>query len=686
LGLPDDLTSVLKQAMELFEMVEKADALDDPSYIDQPSISPHDQNARHRDWTALIELLRDSWQATLRVDREAARRIVERWRILPYPVFRRMSFFAMTESDLYSPSESLAYLLERDGWWLWSPRTSREKYRLLQNICTRISGDEILRLTSAVLSGLPRSMVKSDISEDQYRGISERGVWLRLAKLQNWGCKLPEAAFEALRSLSDAHPKWRLSDDDRDEFPMWMEGSDGEPPIQNEDEFLTADDAAIIAQLSAFQSGDDIVRRKWRQLIAKDPKRASQLIAAAAEAQQWPADLWEPILQGLKNAELDLAQWRRFMEAAVGAPQPLYQSAARYLAWFLQDVTSRLPPEFDVLFWTVWDRVQPFAFAEGIDDEEGLAEDPIARAINLPSGLLTEALLDRLANAKPRTPTEVSNEGWARLTGIADGITRNHTYARVILAARLAWLYHLDFPWCESHLRKYFDWGQSSEAIAVWHGFLWQASLSPELWRTIKADFMIAFSRKDQLGPFKNQIASLFGFVCVDRPDWLTPEEVQHALRATDVEGRAEIARVLFRRLQGAGDQGEAMWSSRIGPWFDFSWPKDRQFVEPASAFNLAMAATYAGEAFPAAVNTVGPFLTRYQHYSPLIDRLIETDFPERYGESALQLLEVVDTTAAWVDDAVRTLLNRVGAASPEIRNDRRFGRLDEYLRTRNLP
>jgi hypothetical protein len=202
----------------------------------------------------------------------------------------------------------------------------------------------------------------------------------------------------------------------------------------------------------------------------------------------------------------------------------------------------------------------------------------------------------------------------------------------------------------------------------------------------MKTDFMIAFSRKAQLGPFKNQIASLFGFVCVDRPDWLAPDETQNALRATDAEGRAEIARVLFRRLQGAGEQGEAMWSSRIGGWFDVNWPKDRQFVEPASAFNLAMAATYAGEAFPAAVNAVGPFLTRYEHYSPLIDRLLETGYPERHGESALRLLDILDTTAIWVEGTVRTLLSRLEAASPEIRNDPRYRRLDEYLRARNLP
>lgn len=28
------------------------------------------------------------------------------------------------------------------------------------------------------------------------------------------------------------------------------------------------------------------------------------------------------------------------------------------------------------------------------------------------------------------------------------------------------------------------------------------------------------------------------------------------------------------------------------GVWFELNWPKDNQFVEPASSFNLAMAAT----------------------------------------------------------------------------------------------
>jgi hypothetical protein len=127
----DDLTTLLKRALELFEMVQKADHQYDSSYSDQPSISPHEQNSGLRDWTVLVELVRDAWKQVLKTDRERARRLIERWRTIPYPVFRRLCFYAMTESDLYFPQEQLAYLLEDEGWWLWSVYVYREKCRLL---------------------------------------------------------------------------------------------------------------------------------------------------------------------------------------------------------------------------------------------------------------------------------------------------------------------------------------------------------------------------------------------------------------------------------------------------------------------------------------------------------------------------------------------------------------------------
>jgi hypothetical protein len=116
--LPDDLTDLLKRTMELFEMVQKADAKMDSSYSDQPSISPHPQNSAFRGWTQLIELLRDAWKQLVELNRNRGQSLVGRWKAIPYPIFRRLCFYAMAESDLYSPQECLEYLLENDGWWL----------------------------------------------------------------------------------------------------------------------------------------------------------------------------------------------------------------------------------------------------------------------------------------------------------------------------------------------------------------------------------------------------------------------------------------------------------------------------------------------------------------------------------------------------------------------------------------
>jgi hypothetical protein len=65
--LADDATSLLKRAMELLRLVEKADDQSDGSYSDQPSISPHSQNSGLRNWTVLIELVRDAWLELLPV-------------------------------------------------------------------------------------------------------------------------------------------------------------------------------------------------------------------------------------------------------------------------------------------------------------------------------------------------------------------------------------------------------------------------------------------------------------------------------------------------------------------------------------------------------------------------------------------------------------------------------------------
>jgi len=138
--LADDGTTLLVCAMRLFEIVEQADSRHDPSHWPFPSIFPDERNEHAAEWTVLIELSRDAWIALHNASPLQARGLVERWRSLPYPVFRRLAFFAMTTERLYTPGECFDYLLENDGYWLWSPSVSREKLRLLLAIWPTLEG------------------------------------------------------------------------------------------------------------------------------------------------------------------------------------------------------------------------------------------------------------------------------------------------------------------------------------------------------------------------------------------------------------------------------------------------------------------------------------------------------------------------------------------------------------------
>jgi hypothetical protein len=110
-AMADELTSMLKLALDLWALVQKAGPDDDPSLYHQPSILPHAQNRRFHHWTALIDLLWRAWSRIDENDCDTSRRIVGRWRSLRYPTFRRMVLAAISQSPYWTAEEKLAVLL-----------------------------------------------------------------------------------------------------------------------------------------------------------------------------------------------------------------------------------------------------------------------------------------------------------------------------------------------------------------------------------------------------------------------------------------------------------------------------------------------------------------------------------------------------------------------------------------------
>ena len=129
--LSNDLQTLLLDALSLLQELGSADERSDRSFIDLPSISPHPQNQKFRDWVALIELLRESWEAIRKMDPARATRIAEDWFDLPFPAFKRLALFAASKDDCVAPKRWVQWLTSEEGWWLWSTETHREALRLL---------------------------------------------------------------------------------------------------------------------------------------------------------------------------------------------------------------------------------------------------------------------------------------------------------------------------------------------------------------------------------------------------------------------------------------------------------------------------------------------------------------------------------------------------------------------------
>ncbi len=218
-----DATTLLRDALDLMRELEGADDRHDGSYWHQPSISEHQQNRRFHDWIALIELARDAWLAIAERFPDRARLEAERWFYFPYPLFKRLALFAASHLTVFTPEQALRFLLADDHWWLWSIETRRETLHLLVTLAPRLDTHLHDALQCAVLQGPPPAMFRDDIEPEQLQQTIDHEIWLRLAKCNAAGVHLGAEATARLDALSQQYHSWQLAQDERDEFPFWMD-------------------------------------------------------------------------------------------------------------------------------------------------------------------------------------------------------------------------------------------------------------------------------------------------------------------------------------------------------------------------------------------------------------------------------------------------------------------------------
>jgi hypothetical protein len=679
--LLDDFQQLLHDALDLMRELGEADDRSDRSYWDLPSISPHRQNKGFRDWVALIELLRDAWLAVRATDPARASRIAEDWFTMPYPTFKRLALFAASQNGCIPPEQWVDWLIIDDGWWLWSVETRRETMRLLVLQSASLMPEAQTKLESAILAGPPRHMYRADLKPEDWYSLVEHSVWLRLAKLSQGGCQLGDAALTRFNELKEAHPEWKLSNHEREEFSHWMSGT-GDPDFE---EIRQVDIAPhkreeLVEWLKQKQlppAQRPFYEDTWRETCKKHFANAGAALGDLAKEGIWPIERWKDAFYAWSDKDrLARRAWRCYAPLVQAMPNDRLEKVAHALTWWLRKVSETIDSNEDI-FMDLCRRMLVLPHEPG-----GGNEDPVTRAINHPVGHVTEALLNIWFMRKPSDNEGLPDDIKPLFTQLCDTQKEQFRHGRVLLASRLIALFRVDRSWTEPHLLQLFDWTRDPiEAKGVWEGFLWSPRLYQPLLIALKEPFLATATHYEELGEHGSQFAAFLTYAALVPLDGYKTKDFQAAIGSLPQEGLNEVARALVQALEAAGEKREEYWRNRIQPFWHDIWPKSRDLASNSIAESLALLAIAAQEEFRTALSTVIDWLRPLEYPDFVVHRVHESTLAKRFPEDVLRLLDAVIDDQPLAPRELGECLNAISRASPDLLQDRRFQRLAEYAR-----
>lgn len=668
-----EFTTCLQEVLDLRAELGDISSESDFSYIARPSISDHPQNQNFDDWTALIQLCRDAWLATATHAPTLAESELARWNLIKYPLFKRLVFHAATESPLINHTQGLKFLLQDNAYWLWSLETQRESLRLLMHLVGRLNTPQRSRLCNVIMAGPPRVMYRREIEAEDWSGIVDSEVWLRLKIWENTGSEMTGEAEQRLAEISAKFPQWRLSPDDQDQFPYRMEsGSEGS---LRKHVALPRQLEQLVDALKTRPVDDHWYEDDWEDICRTAPDKAIAAIRVLEENGTWNVDVWRVALRVLAENEVGLARIGEIGPSLLRVSKDTYRNLRHSYASLLKKLARQVPSSSHQLWFDLLDKILEYATDEVSDGE------PVDAAINNPIGQAVEALLAFWYQTEPASGAGLPVPIKLRLTRLFNPQPGEYVHGRVIMAAHLRSLYAGDPLWTTEKLLPLFNWDTNREEVReLWQGYLWTPRITAELLDAFKSPFLTTAHHYNDLGKHGSQYASLLTVVALELGPHFTESELRTAFNALPKEGLAESAVMLSRSLEGAEDRSEEYWSNRVKPLIESIWPKSHEKRSGRESRALARMCVHTQSLFPEAVDFLKPLLIKTRNFDLPVNELAKSDLAKKYPLEALSLLSaIVDENEQWPTEDLKTCLDQISSTNSDVTSDFDFRRLIEY-------
>ncbi|NBD07248.1 anti-phage defense-associated sirtuin Dsr1 [Burkholderia thailandensis] len=670
----------LRDVLDLMREIGQANERSDPSMWDMPSIIAHWQNRHYKDWTLLIELVRDSWSAIFQSNPERAHDLMNTLRQMPYPTFMRLALNAAREEGDKSTGAWVKWLLEDDAWWLWSTETQRETMRLLATSSKWLTLDSAERLQQAILTGPPRRMFREDVDDARWEDIVERMQWLRLAKFKAGGGALVAGTTERLAGLETKHPQWHIgSDFEREEFAHWMSGT-GDPDyhFQPQIDLAPRRRSALTTWLQKEPERALFREDDWRELCRTNSRVAIASLLELATRDVWPRERWSEALSTWSNDGFVRRSWSRLANCVLSMPDDVFREVVSATAWWLHEVGKQLDVH-QATFISICERVLRLPTDDFPD-----TDDAVMRSMSNPLGQVTQALLNwwfseplKDNQGLPRTIASI-------FTRLCDPAVHRFRHGRTLLASNVVALYRVDRLWTQTNLLPLFDWRKSDrEAYATWMGYLWAPRLHKDLLVELKTPFLDSAQQYMRFGDARVNYASMLTLAALDTTDIFSRAELQKAVRALPDDGLVASAHAVHSALKGANARQSEYWALAVQPYFASIWPKTMASMDARLPEIFARIAVAADREFPDALDTVKSWLKPISYPYQLLKEMNVEKIGERFPGPALSLLVAVIDKNRFAPPDLNESLRQIASADEKLTRELEFQALEDFVRRR---
>ncbi|MGD9803406.1 MAG: anti-phage defense-associated sirtuin Dsr1 [Hyphomicrobiaceae bacterium] len=673
-ALLTEFETLLKDALDIARDVGAASPQFDDSRWNLPSIEPHWQNRGFQDWVILIELVRDAWLAVQKADGDRAAAVATHWLSVPYPTFTRLALFAASYGGIPS-AEWVDHLIADDGWWLWSVDTHREVLRLFVQQGPALSQQLRTGLEIAIHKGPPRWMYRRDLSAAEWRGIVNRGKYLRLCKLMSDEAPLGAASLALLATPPAGFGGWQqVREHERNEFISWMSGT-GDPDFedQRQIDFAPTKRRELVGWLMKErpEKTSILYDDTWPETCRKHPLQAGCALADLADRGVWLKDRWRAAFYSWSEKRLPRRTWYYFAPIIDRMPNDVRSHCAAAISCWLEGAARSVHPH-QRIFFSLCEHV----LASRHPDNETTRY--VDAAINHPVGHITQAILNYWLAGNPKDGQGLPADIRAILERVLSANGRPFLFGIVIAAAQAVSLFRADPDWTHDHLLLLFGWTHSDRAKPAWEGFLWSARLYKPLMIAIKPAFLETARHYAELDPQAARIyAQLLTYAGLDLIEGYTFPNIAEALSVFPEKGLIEVTRTLANAIGAAADKKADYWTNRIAPFWRGTWPKEIRITSAPLSEALANLAIAADDQFPAAFRMAEPLLCPIEHLHYLCRKLGKSKLPSLFPRETLQLLDAIvpKTPRHPLGDLLR-VLEQIKQAQPGLERTTPFDRL----------